>query len=375
MVGRAKKDKIFINGQPVTALLDTVSQVTHVSQDYCLANGIKINPINQLVNMEGTGGDTIEYVGYIEAKLSLPVGSHTFEIEALLLVLPTTEYQKRMPVAIGTTIIHMTVDFIHKNTPENRSKSWKAVCCATQCRRLVQAQPSKKGFIKTTKPVTLPPFSTTILKGSTKLRSHGMRLNLIAECSTSTQLPRSVQCAPTYCTLETGSNRVAVGLKNISSRPIKIPSGTGVGQLQQAKMVPKIQKASTKEQDKQGSIGGKEGSWVLDQLHLEGLEAWTADQQQAAKDLLVDSADVFSKNVLDFGKCNILKHDPQDFKERYSKIPPYLYQEVKAHLIEMVEVGAIRMSFSPLASAVVLVRKKDGRLRFCIDLRKLNNRL
>ena len=40
----------------------------------------------------------------------------------------------------------------------------------------------------------------------------------------------------------------------------------------------------------------------------------------------------------------------------------------------MVEVGAIRRSFSPWASAVVLVRKKDGGLRLCIDLRKLNNK-
>ena len=36
--------------------------------------------------------------------------------------------------------------------------------------------------------------------------------------------------------------------------------------------------------------------------------------------------------------------------------------------------GAIRRTFSPWASAVVLVRKKDGGLRFCIDLHKLNNR-
>ena len=36
--------------------------------------------------------------------------------------------------------------------------------------------------------------------------------------------------------------------------------------------------------------------------------------------------------------------------------------------------GAIRRSFSPWASAVVLVRKKDGGLRFCIDFHKLNNR-
>ena len=45
------------------------------------------------------------------------------------------------------------------------------------------------------------------------------------------------------------------------------------------------------------------------------------------------------------------------------------------HLKEMVEIGAIWKLNSPWASAVVLVRKKDGSLRFCIDLRHLNNRM
>ena len=40
----------------------------------------------------------------------------------------------------------------------------------------------------------------------------------------------------------------------------------------------------------------------------------------------------------------------------------------------MIQVGAICKSVSPLASPIVLVRKKDGTLRFCIGLRKLNNR-
>ena len=51
-----------------------------------------------------------------------------------------------------------------------------------------------------------------------------------------------------------------------------------------------------------------------------------------------------------------------------------MYDEVKSHIQEMLNLGAIRPSNSPWASAIVLVRKKDGRLRFCIDLRRLNNR-
>ena len=46
--------------------------------------------------------------------------------------------------------------------------------------------------------------------------------------------------------------------------------------------------------------------------------------------------------------------------------------EVKAHIQEMLDVGAIRPSNSPWASAVLLVQKKDGKLLFCIDLQKLN---
>ena len=269
----------------------------------------------------------------------------------------------------------MVVEYIGKNKPENLTKSWKAVCWATQSKWLVQAQPENKFLIRTTKSVTLPPFSTTTIRGSTKLRSHGMKLNLIAEPSNCTQLPTSVQCTPTYCTLEPGSNRVSVGVKNVSSRAVTIPSRVVVGRLQQARMVPDDQSSKSK----QDPTKGEGGSWLLDNLNLDRLNSWTREQQQSARDLLVDSADVFSETDLDLGKCNTIKHaikitDPQPFKECYRRILPHLYEEVKAHLQEMVEVGAIRKSFSSWASAVVLVRKKDGGLRFCIDLRKLNNR-
>ena len=50
-----------------------------------------------------------------------------------------------------------------------------------------------------------------------------------------------------------------------------------------------------------------------------------------------------------------------------------MYDNVRAHLQKMLEIGVIQKSPSPWSSTVVLVQKKDGSLRFCIDLRKLNN--
>ena len=51
----------------------------------------------------------------------------------------------------------------------------------------------------------------------------------------------------------------------------------------------------------------------------------------------------------------------------------HMYNDVKAHLKEMLDIHAIQKSHSPWVSAVVLVWKEDGSLRFCINLRKLNN--
>lgn len=45
---------------------------------------------------------------------------------------------------------------------------------------------------------------------------------------------------------------------------------------------------------------------------------------------------------------------------------------VKRESDEMLASGVIQPSMSPWASPISLVEKKDGRLRFCMDFRKLN---
>ena len=182
------------------------------------------------------------------------MGTHVFKTEGLLLVLPTTEYQKRVPVTIGTSLIDMTVDSLGTLDQTKLTTPWKTMCCVTKSQGKVQAQQIQKNTVKTTKPITLPPFSTTIVRGHTELKGHGLKLNLIAEPSENNQLPPSVQCTPTNSNLEPGSNRVTVGLRNVSAKQITIPSRTVVCQIQLANMVPKIQ--TPKGQDLSEQRGG-----------------------------------------------------------------------------------------------------------------------
>jgi len=59
--------------------------------------------------------------------------------------------------------------------------------------------------------------------------------------------------------------------------------------------------------------------------------------------------------------------------ERMRRTPLGFQQEEKDHLQLMLDHGIISPSSSPWASAPVLVRKKDGRVRYCTDFRKLND--
>ena len=96
--------------------------------------------------------------------------------------------------------------------------------------------------------------------------------------------------------------------------------------------------------------------------------------------LLLEYQDIFSLEPHEIGCTDITEHDielldHEPFKERFRRITPPLVEEVRQHIQEMLDGGAIHPSQSPWCNAVVLVRKKDGSLRFCIDFRHLNAKM
>ena len=60
--------------------------------------------------------------------------------------------------------------------------------------------------------------------------------------------------------------------------------------------------------------------------------------------------------------------------DRDRRITPSMIEEVRNHIQQLLVAGIIRRSESPWTSNVVLVMKKSGELRMCVDYRQLNAR-
>ncbi|PIK46893.1 putative transposon Ty3-I Gag-Pol polyprotein [Apostichopus japonicus] len=95
--------------------------------------------------------------------------------------------------------------------------------------------------------------------------------------------------------------------------------------------------------------------------------------------LLHDNLKAFSRDDLDLGFCDLIPHEIKltdqctPIRLPYRRIPPTQTIEIKELLQGLLEKNIIRRSSSPYASPVVIVPKKDGSLRLCVDYRRLNS--
>ena len=103
------------------------------------------------------------------------------------------------------------------------------------------------------------------------------------------------------------------------------------------------------------------------------------DQKVKLGNLLLKYQDAFAKSSNDLGKCSILKHridtaEAAPVRQPMRRTPQAFEGEEEKYLKEQLETGVIQPSNSAWSSPIVMVRKKTGDVRVCIDYRKLNER-
>ena len=115
-------------------------------------------------------------------------------------------------------------------------------------------------------------------------------------------------------------------------------------------------------------------SVTLSELHAAISPNLSKSEQKQILETLLSFPDVFNDGL---GHTSVLSHsintgDSLPIKQHPRRLPYHYRGEIHKQVNEMLERGVIQPSTSPWASPVVLVKKKDGSYRFCVDYRKLN---
>ena len=101
------------------------------------------------------------------------------------------------------------------------------------------------------------------------------------------------------------------------------------------------------------------------------------EEQAVIAKFLQKFSNTFSKNETDLGRTSLVEHcidtgDAQPVKQPPRRVPMAYANEEKNLIDQMLQQGIIQKSSSPWSSPLVLVSKKSGKLRPCIDFRRLN---
>ena len=66
LVGHSNEAPLIVDGQETTTLIDLGAQVSSVSAKFCEDLALQIKPLGRLLELEGTGGAAIPYLGFMD---------------------------------------------------------------------------------------------------------------------------------------------------------------------------------------------------------------------------------------------------------------------------------------------------------------------
>ena len=350
------------------ALLDTGSMVSTIAASLQTSLGLQVLTLDRMLTVEGAGGHRLPYLGYVEVDLFIREMEEPTQ-KAVMLVVPDTAYHQRVPVLIGTNILG------NLKQVTDGDPAWKVAIASIAKHRAIVNTSESLGFLRIARSVVVPPRSSVIIHGRTRVQSISQRISVCLEETSQQSLPRGLVVSPCVYDLLPGTStaKLPIQVVNHLDQEVSIPAKARICDLYSTEDVSPLPTSAICDQS--SPMESSEDSF-LD--HFQELsKTLECDEVKEVQDLLCKWKSVFSLHDLDLGLTDKAEHrirlkDDIPFKEKPRPIPPSMYEDVRKHLKEMQDLGVIRKSQSPYASNVVIVRKKSGALRFCLDLRAIN---
>ena len=379
IAGKATETKVYIESLETTALLDTGSCISSIGQSFYENNlgHLPLLPVKDILNVECADGQKLPYSGYINASMTSSGISQCSEQFCIFLVVPDTNYNLRVPVLIGTNIL----DEIEKDCKlqhgdqylqrANLTTPWYlSLRCLSIRQRELKKNKNRIAIVRSaeTKRLTIGPNQSINIKGYLdKEMEFNHTCAIIQECEDST-LPDFIDVTPTVIQYQHRNNgEIMISLSNLTTNSVTISPKAILGEVQPVTVDESVFERMEKETTKK----------IFDEIHIDS--KLSAEQDEQVKSLLKKHINIFSTHDADIGDCDMIRHridliDPTPFKQKHRRIPPSMIDEVRKHIEELLSSGVIRKSKSPWCSNVVLVRKKNGKLRLCVDYRMLNKK-
>lgn len=382
---------VRMGGVAIACLVDTGSMVTTLSESFFQQHFVPWGHDKLLscewLQLKAANGLSIPFVGYLE--LDVEVMGKVIPKRGVLVVKDSLPAAAGLGVSgvLGMNVIKDCYDelFVQhggslfdvdcvKKTPLCWQKALQ------QCHESSVTQVSDRDCLARVrgKRALRVAGGTMIIVASTCSQLHFKGTDSVMFEPLSTGLPAGLLASPAVVKVLNGTAHIPV--VNVGANDVLLYPRTPLGMLTCAPIISLPAGVS----EVRGGLAAMVSSQIADSTLRDrvaevDLTSLQEQDQVKVRALLTNYSSVFSAHEGDLGCTQLISHEiplmeETPVRQRYRRIPPSQYETVKAHINQLLESQVIRESSSPFASPVVLVKKKDGSLRMCVDYRLLNSK-
>ena len=336
LIGPTNEAVILVEGQEFPALIDSGAQLSTMLEALVQALKLPDHNLHMLIEAEVFGGNTIPYVGYVEARLQIP-SIQAMNKDSLFMVSNNSPYMDCVPIQLGTLHIREAMKSATQDELAKLSIAWKTASFPSYLKKNITLKEPEfdlnkiKGHVRLTKSITIAPFQTIHVLGLTGCDQHSKRVNVIVEPDPDREY-ESVAPIYGYTVLKPGSSRVSIGLQNYSCYKVMVPAKSIIAKVSATNVVPPSlalnldneamlkQFEQCREQlQTQESVSQPMASKVpeltpereellFSKIDLTGVQSWDPALIKEARQLFCEFAHIFTLESRDMGHTSMVKH-------------------------------------------------------------------